>query len=239
MKFSGSNFLVLLVACVVTSSLLTFSITHAAMSSTGARGPAGPQGATGPQGPRGLDAIGIQGLQGITGATGPLGAKGAVGATGATGSAGTNMSNSNGLEATYHLNTADLIGSLVQIPMSNVSGDSTTIASTYLAGTAPIYDASNTQAGTLSANFIVLQTADGISETISSSLSTTDGLIVSWSTPTTAPNLELDSIVNSQVSEHIVTADAKVGSSAFYGKTSNLAISSDSNNIYFQFAPTN
>jgi hypothetical protein len=162
-----------------------------------------------------------------------------VGATGATGLAGTNMSATNGLEATYHLNVADLIGSLVQIPMSNVSGDSTTFASTDLAGTAPIYNANNTQAGTFSANFIVLQTADGISETIASSLSTTDGLVVSWSTPTTAPNLELDSIVNSLVSEHIVTADTKVGSSTFFGKTSDLTISSDSNKIYLQFAPTN
>ena len=61
------------------------------------------------------------------------------------------------------------------------------------------------------------------------------GLIVTWFTPTTLINLELDSVIHSMVTECIVTVTTKIGFSPFYGKTYNLVVSSDDGKIYFKF----
>lgn len=139
---------------------------------------------------------------------------------------------------TYYLNISDFANSFIEIPTSNVSGDSSTISSKYLAGRAPIYDVSNVQVGTCSASFLCMQNEDGIYTDISNYLSAADGLIVTWFTPTTLINLELDTIINSMVTECIVVSTTKVGFAPFYGQTFTLIVSSDSGKIYFEFTRT-
>lgn len=137
---------------------------------------------------------------------------------------------------TYYLYIADFAKSFIQIPTSNVSGESPTKASSYLAGRAPIYDVNNKKFGTCSASFLSMKTEDGIFTDISNYLSADNGLIVTWFTPTTLINLELDSIINSMVTQCIVAVTTKVGFSPFFGQTFNLIVSSDSEKIYFQFS---
>ncbi len=137
---------------------------------------------------------------------------------------------------TYYLYIADFANSFIEIPTSNVSGGSSTIASSYLAGRAPIYNADNVYAGTCSASFLSMQTGDGIYTDISNYLSADDGLIVTWFTPTTLINLELDSLINSMVTECTVVSTTKVGFAPFYGQTFSLIVSSDGEKIYFQFS---
>lgn len=137
--------------------------------------------------------------------------------------------------ATYYLNIADFAASFIAIPTSNVSGSSTTIASSYLAGRAPIYNENNVKVGTCSASFLNMQTQDGIFTDIANFISTDDGLIVTWFTPTTLINLELDSIIHSMVTECTVTVTTKIGFSLYFGQTFDLVVSSDNNKIYFQF----
>ena len=60
-------------------------------------------------------------------------------------------------------------------------------------------------------------------------------MIVSWFTPTTLVNLALDSIINSMVTECIVVASTKIGVNPFYGETFNLIVSSNGQQIQFEF----
>jgi hypothetical protein len=137
---------------------------------------------------------------------------------------------------TYYLYIADFANSFIEIPTSNVSVPSSTIASSYLAGRAPIYDVNNMPVGTCSASFLNMQNADGIYTDITNYLSAANGLIVTWLTPTKLINLELDSIINSMVTECTVVSTTKVGFAPFFGQTFNLIVSSDSEKIYFQFS---
>lgn len=139
---------------------------------------------------------------------------------------------------TYYLFISDFAESFIEIPTSNVSVDSPTISSKYLAGRASLYDQANQKVGTCSASFLCMQNADGIFTDISNYISVDNGLIVTWFTPTTLINLELDSIVRSMVTECIVTATTKVGFNPFYGQTFDLVVSSDDQKIYFQFTRT-
>ena len=134
----------------------------------------------------------------------------------------------------YYLYAEEFIESFIVIPTSNVLVDSSTIASTYLAGRAAIYNERNEKVGTCSASFLCMQNADGIFTDISNYLSVDNGLIVSWFTPTTLINLELDTIIHSMVTECIVVASTKIGFNPFYGKTFNMIVSSDSEKIYFK-----
>ena len=139
---------------------------------------------------------------------------------------------------TYYLYISDFAQSFIEIPTSNVSADSSTISSKYLAGRAAIYNECNQKVGTCSASFLCMQNADGIYTDISNFLSVDNGLIVSWFTPTTLINLELDSIINSMVTECMVVASTKIGVNPFYGQTFNLIVSSDDEKIYFEFTRT-
>lgn len=139
---------------------------------------------------------------------------------------------------TYYLYIESFAQSFIKIPTSNVFTESTTTDSTYLAGRAPVYNENNKKVGTCSASFLCMQTEDGIYSDISNFLSVDSGLVVSWLTPTTLINLELDSIINSMVTECIVTASTKIGVNPFYGQTFNLIVSSDGRKIYFQFTRT-
>ncbi len=136
---------------------------------------------------------------------------------------------------TYYLNVADFANSFIEIPTSNVSVDSSTIDSSYLAGRAPIYNANNVKVGTCSASFLSMQNADGIFTDISNYLTADNGLIVTWFTPTTLINLELDSLIHSMVTECTVVVTTKVGFAPLFGQTFDLVVSSDSGRIYFQF----
>ncbi len=135
----------------------------------------------------------------------------------------------------YYLNIADFAQSFIEIPTSNVAGDSTTISSKYLAGRAALYDKHNMKVGTCSASFLCMKNSDGIYTDISNYLSVDNGLIVTWFTPTRLINLELDSIIHSMVTKCIVLASTKVGFNPFYGDTFNLVVSSDDSKIYFEF----
>lgn len=134
----------------------------------------------------------------------------------------------------YYLYVQDFIDSFIDIPTSNVSVYSSTISSKYLAGRAPIYNKRNKKVGTCSASFLCMQNADGIFTDISNYLSVDNGLIVSWFTPTTLINLELDSIIHSMVTECIVKASTKIGFNPFYGEDFNMIVSSDDQKIYFK-----
>ncbi len=136
---------------------------------------------------------------------------------------------------TYYLTIADFISSFIEIPTSNVAVDSSTLASSYLAGRAPIYDGQNRKVGTCSASFLSMQNADGIYTDISNYLTADNGLIVTWFTPTRLLNLELDSIVHSMVTECTVEVTTKVGAAPLYQQTFSLIVSSDDERIYFQF----
>jgi hypothetical protein len=135
----------------------------------------------------------------------------------------------------YYLNISDFAQSFIEIPTSNVSVDSPTISSKYLAGRAAIYNRANEKCGTCSASFLCMQNADATYTDISNFISVDNGLIVSWFTPTTLANLELDSIVHSMVTECQVTASTKIGVNPFYGQMFNLIVSSDDEKIYFEF----
>jgi hypothetical protein len=136
----------------------------------------------------------------------------------------------------YYLYIEDFIKSFIEIPTSNVSTDSSTISSKYLAGRAPLYNRLGEKVGTCSASFLCMQNEDGIYTDISNYLSVDNGLVVSWFTPTTLINLELDSIVHSMVTECIVVASTKIGFNPFYGKTFNMIVSSDDEKIYFKLS---
>ena len=145
---------------------------------------------------------------------------------------------SNAQTLVYYLNISDFADSFIEIPTSNVSSGGSTISSRYLAGRAPIYNSANIKVGTCSASFLCMQNADGIYTDISNYLSVDNGLIVSWFTPTTLINLELDSIINSMVTECMVVASTKIGVNPLYGETFNLIVSSDNGKIYFEFTRT-
>lgn len=134
----------------------------------------------------------------------------------------------------YYLNVSDFVASFIEIPTSNVLVDSTTISSRYLAGRAPLYNVRDEKVGTCSASFLCIQNADNIYTDISNYISVDNGLIVTWFTPSTLLNLELDSIVHSMVTECIVTASTKVGVNPFYGKKFNMIVSSENGRIYFK-----
>lgn len=136
----------------------------------------------------------------------------------------------------YYLYTEEFIESFIEIPTSNVLQDSTTISSKYLAGRAAVYNEHDKKVGTCSASFLCMQNADGIYTDISNYLSVDNGLVISWFTPTTLINLELDSIIHSMVTECIVVASTKVGFNPFYGKTFNMIVSSDDDKIYFKLS---
>ena len=151
----------------------------------------------------------------------------------------------------YFLKVNEFIASLVEIPSMPIAFptptptptphfpdvDNTTSASKYLAGIANIYLPGDDQhsVGRCSASFLCFKNNDRFYTDISNFISVNNGLIVSWLTPTTLINLELDSIINGMVTECIVVASTKIGPNPFYGETFNLVVSSDGQQIQFEF----
>ena len=150
----------------------------------------------------------------------------------------------NGEPMTYFLKVTDFINSLIEIPAKPIRGHgihNTTTDSKYFAGIANIYIPGDDQhsVGRCSASFLCFKNDQRFYTDISNYISVDNGLIVSWFTPTTLINLELDSIINSMVTECIVVAATKIGPNPFYGETFNLVVSSDGQQIQFEFTNIN
>jgi len=140
---------------------------------------------------------------------------------------------------TYFLKVSDFIQSLIEIPATpikfkppqfkppHVINNSTT-DSKYLAGIANIYIPGDDQnsVGRCSASFLCFKNDQRFYTDISNFISVDNGLIVSWFTPTTLIDLELDNIINSMVTECIVEASTKIGVNPFFGETFLLVVSS-------------
>ena len=141
---------------------------------------------------------------------------------------------------TYHVRKSTFEKSFVQVPTSNVSGNSSTISSQYLVGTAPIYDAANHRVGTYSATFVTLQNANGISTDSTSYFSAGAGLVATWSTPKKVKNLTLTAITGSVASKGtLISIATKVASSKYFGDSFDLVITSSGGNLYFAFDRAN
>ena len=121
-------------------------------------------------------------------------------------------------------------------PIPNPPHNRTT-DSKYLAGISNIYmpGANRRSVGRCSASFLCFKNDNRFYTDISNYISVDNGLIVSWLTPTTLIDLELDSIINGMVTECIVVAATKIGPNPFYGETFNLVVSSDGQQIQFEF----
>ncbi len=153
----------------------------------------------------------------------------------------------NGTPMTYFLNVTDFINSLIEIPAKPIRKPhirNTTTDSKYLAGIANIYIPGDDQnsVGHCSASFLCFKNKlparpPRFFTDISNYISVDNGLIVSWFTPTTLIDLELDSVINSMVTECIVVAATQIlpNPNPFYGETFNLVVSSDGQQIQFQF----
>lgn len=145
----------------------------------------------------------------------------------------------------YYLNVAEFAQSFIEIPTQSVSqGHSSTAQSKYLAGIANLYDMNDSSrvVGRCSASFLCMNNGQSTYTDISNYISVDNGLIVSWLTPTTLINLELDSIIHGMVTECIVLASTKIGQNPFYGQQFNLVVASvkgeDGNQqITFEFTP--
>lgn len=136
----------------------------------------------------------------------------------------------------YYLFTQDFIESLVQIPFTPFTNPTSTVKATYLAGRAPVYNNNGLKVGVCSASFLCIQNSEDIFVDISNYLTVDNGLIVSWFTPATLADLESDILINSMVTECIVTSTTKIGVNPLYGKTFNMIVSSGQGKIYFQLS---
>ena len=142
----------------------------------------------------------------------------------------------NGESMTYFLKVKEFIESLIEIPATPIpppphfpNFHNSTTDSKYLAGIANIYIPGDNQnsVGRCSASFLCFKNNHRFYTDISNFISVNNGLIVSWLTPTTLINLELDSIINGMVTECIVVASTKIGPNPFFGETFNLVVSSE------------
>ena len=140
---------------------------------------------------------------------------------------------------TYFLKVTDFIESLIEIPATPIKFKhphiiNSTTDSKYLAGIANIYIPGDDQnsVGHCSASFLCFKNKlparpPRFFTDISNYISVDNGLIVSWFTPTTLIDLEVDNIINGMVTECIVVAATKIGPNPFYGETFNLVVSSE------------
>jgi len=148
----------------------------------------------------------------------------------------------NGESMTYFLKVREFIEGLIEIPATPIPPPPhfpnfhRTTDSKYFAGIANIYiPGVRAPFGRCSASFLCYKNNHRFYTDISNYISVDNGLIVSWFTPTTLINLELDSITNSMVTECIVVAATKIGPNPFYGETFNLVVSSNGQQIQFVF----
>jgi hypothetical protein len=136
---------------------------------------------------------------------------------------------------TYHLVLEDFEKSLIEIPTSNTAVDSTTLASSYLAGTVALLDTDGDAVGTFSATFLSIQNAAGITTTIENHLTTDAGLIVDWSTTASPANLELSALVSAVVTRSTVTVTTGSGASVYFGHDFDLVVTANTTQAKFRF----
>jgi len=153
---------------------------------------------------------------------------------------------SNGTPMTYFLKVREFIEGLIEIPATPISPHfpnpprNRTTDAKYLAGIANIYvPGVRAPFGRCSASFLCYQNNHRFYTDISNYLSADNGLIVSWFTPTTLINLDVDSVINGMVTECIVVAATQIAPNPFYGETFNLVVSSDGLQIQFEFTQIN
>jgi Coenzyme PQQ synthesis protein D (PqqD) len=130
---------------------------------------------------------------------------------------------------TYFLKVSDFIESLIEIPatpINNPNINNSTTASKYFAGIANIYIPGDDQnsVGRCSASFLCFKNDRRFYTDITNFISVDNGLIVSWLTPTTLINLELDNVIRGMVTECIVVASTKIGVNPFFGQTFDLTV---------------
>ncbi len=141
---------------------------------------------------------------------------------------------------TYYLSVTNFANSFVAVQTGvpqEITNTSTTVDSSYLYGRAPLYNTNNQEIGVCAASFMNSKdTNNRVYSAISNFISTQDGMIVTWFTPTFLSNLELDSLVNGMVTECQVTCSTLVGkNSPYYGKKYTLIVSSSNGKIFFKF----
>jgi hypothetical protein len=130
---------------------------------------------------------------------------------------------------TYFLKVSDFIESLIEIPatpINNPNINNSTTSSKYFAGIANIYIPGDDQnsVGRCSASFLCFKNDRRFYTDITNFISVDNGLIVSWLTPTTLINLELDNVIRGMVTECIVVASTKIGVNPFFGQTFDLKV---------------
>lgn len=141
--------------------------------------------------------------------------------------------NKNRTKLKYYLVTADFIKNMIEIDTANILQNSTN-KSSYLSGRSILYDYdTNENKGNCSASFETISIDDSFIN-ISNYISTFDGLIVTWFTPSLLKNLSLDETVNQMVTECITSCDTKIGKSLYYGKTFNMKVYTEEDRIVFE-----
>lgn len=145
----------------------------------------------------------------------------------------------NVVNLSYYIYASDFLdnSTTIQTTITDLSNNSS-----YFAGRAPLYVSNTTTpCGTCAATFLSIQTPtvdyptapSNIYTDISNYLTVDNGLIISWLTPSNPVNLEIDSILDSMVTECIVKSTTKIGVNPYYGMTFNMIVSNDSGKITF------
>lgn len=141
-------------------------------------------------------------------------------------------SNNVPITLSYYLEVSEFLQNIIEIPTSNINYNKN-LSSLYFSGVSNIYDTFNGEKkGNCSASFLCINTGV-INLQILNYLYTTDGLIISWLTPTTLPNLIIDELVFGMVTECVVDVTTKVGVSKYFGKKFYMIVSQNSGKIYF------
>ncbi len=132
----------------------------------------------------------------------------------------------------FYLKTKDFLQNSITIPTNNLVCNNN-LSSLYFSGVSNIYDSfTNEEKGNCSASFICINPGV-VNLQIANYLYTYDGLIISWFTPTTLPNLIIDDLIFGMVTECIVDVTTKVGLSKYYGKKFSMIVSQNDGLIYF------
>lgn len=132
----------------------------------------------------------------------------------------------------YYLKVSDFLKNCIVIPSNNLNFNKN-LSSLYFTGVSNIYDSfTNEEKGNCSASFICINPGV-VNLQIANYLYTYDGLIITWFTPTTLPNLIIDELIFGMVTECTVEVTTKVGVSKYYGKKFSMIVSQNNGLIYF------
>lgn len=132
----------------------------------------------------------------------------------------------------YYLKVSDFLKNSIVIPSNNLNFNKN-LSSLYFTGVSNIYDSfTNEEKGNCSASFICINPGV-VNLQIANYLYTYDGLIITWFTPTTLPNLIIDELIFGMVTECTVEVTTKVGISKYYGKKFSMIVSQNNGLIYF------